>query len=132
MGEFLGWDASRSAPARPEPASPDVFQFNRCRLDARSRELTRAGKLVAIEQRAFNLLLYLIEHRDRAVSKEELHEAIWPRMILTESALTRCVMKVRRAIGDDPRRQSVIKTVHGHGYRFVAPLESIKPPAAHG
>jgi pimeloyl-ACP methyl ester carboxylesterase/DNA-binding winged helix-turn-helix (wHTH) protein len=123
VGDFLGWDASESASAPSERESRDVFCFNRCRLDARSRELTRAGEPVAMEQRAFNLLLYLIEHRERAVPKEELHEAIWPRMILTESALTRCVMKVRRAIGDDPHRQSVIKTIHGHGYRFVAPLE---------
>jgi len=77
---------------------------------------------VPIEHRAFDLLVYLIEHRDRAVSKEELQEAVWPRMILTESALTRCVMKARKAVGDDSQRQTIIRTVHGHGYRFVAPL----------
>jgi DNA-binding winged helix-turn-helix (wHTH) protein len=76
-----------------------------------------------MEQRAFDMLLYLIQHRDRAISKDELQEAIWPRLVLTESALTRCVMKVRRAVGDDPTRQDVVKTVHGHGYRFVAPLK---------
>jgi DNA-binding winged helix-turn-helix (wHTH) protein len=92
-------------------------------LDARSRELTKDRRIVAIEQRAFDMLLYLIKHRDRAVSKDELQEAIWPRMVLTESALTRCVMKARRAVGDDPHRQTVIKTIHGHGYRFIAPLE---------
>jgi len=48
-------------------------------------------------------------------------------MILTDSALTRCVMKVRRAVGDDPKRQAVIKTLHGHGYRFIASLESAPP-----
>ncbi len=98
------------------------YRFGRCVLDLRSRELRRDAELVPIEQRAFNLLQYLIEHRDRAVSKDELQEAVWPRMILTESALTRCVMKVRRAVGDDPQRQAVIKTIHGHGYRFVAPV----------
>jgi pimeloyl-ACP methyl ester carboxylesterase/DNA-binding winged helix-turn-helix (wHTH) protein len=123
VGEFLGWeDGEDEADAGAPAASQDVYRFNRCTLDARSRELRRQGEIVPIEQRAFNLLLYLIEQRDRAVSKDELQEAVWPHMILTESALTRCVMKARRAVGDDPQRQSVIKTVHGHGYRFVAPL----------
>jgi pimeloyl-ACP methyl ester carboxylesterase/DNA-binding winged helix-turn-helix (wHTH) protein len=140
VGEFLGWrpdgenetaaqahaiidkvEPVGEAPARAVPR--DVYEFNRCRLDVRSRELTKDGRIVAIEQRAFNMLVYLIEHRDRAISKDELQEAIWPRMILTESALTRCVMKARRAVGDDPHRQTVIKTIHGHGYRFVAPLQ---------
>jgi pimeloyl-ACP methyl ester carboxylesterase/DNA-binding winged helix-turn-helix (wHTH) protein len=131
VGEFLGWDgAPRTVRAHaPEsngpprtPAAGDLYRFNRCELNSRSRELVRDGSVVPVEQRAFNLLLYLIEHRDRAISKDELQEAIWPRMILTESALTRCVMKARRAVGDDPDRQNVIKTLHGHGYRFVAPL----------
>ena len=102
--------------------SNGTYRFARCVLDGRARELWRDGKLVPIEHRAFDMLLYLVEHRDRAVSKDELQEAIWPRMILTESALTRCVMKARRAVGDDSQRQKIIKTLHGHGYRFVAPL----------
>ncbi len=133
VADFLGWQARETegaAPAKGPADAADVYDFSRCRLDARSRELMRDGKLVPIEQRAFNLLLYLVEHRDRAVSKDELQEAVWPRMILTESALTRCVMKVRRAVGDDPQRQSVIKTLHGHGYRFVAPVAG--PAAAEG
>jgi pimeloyl-ACP methyl ester carboxylesterase/DNA-binding winged helix-turn-helix (wHTH) protein len=133
VGEFLGWDTGAAGTAREQPVAPlrteqqhsvaaDVYRFNRCELNARSREIVRDGRVVPVEQRAFNMLLYLIEHRDRAIAKDELQEAIWPRMILTESALTRCVMKARRAVGDDPERQSVIKTIHGHGYRFVAPL----------
>lgn len=122
VGDFLGWRTSAIA-AQTATSADGIFQFGRCRLDAHARELTRDGNLVAMEQRAFNLLLYLIQHRDRAISKDELQETIWPRMILTESALTRCVMKVRRAVGDDPSRQDVVKTIHGHGYRFVAPLK---------
>jgi pimeloyl-ACP methyl ester carboxylesterase/DNA-binding winged helix-turn-helix (wHTH) protein len=126
VGEFLGWNgavaASNLGESATSPATADVYRFNRCELNARSRELVRDGRIVPVEQRAFNLLLYLIQHRDRAIAKDELQEAVWPRMILTESALTRCVMKARRAVGDDPNRQSVIKTIHGHGYRFVASL----------
>jgi DNA-binding winged helix-turn-helix (wHTH) protein len=136
VAEFLGWDSPaltassaaagpadpQRAPARGAPSQPEVYRFSRCELNARSRELIRDGRAVPVEQRTFNMLLYLVEHRDRAVSKEELQEAIWPRMILTESALTRCVMKARRAVADEPDRQDVIKTIHGYGYRFVAPL----------
>jgi len=116
--------AERTAAPRGDGAS---YRFGRCRLNPRLRELARDDQIVPIEHRAFDMLVYLVEHRDRAISKDELQEAIWPRMILTESALTRCVMKVRRAVGDDPQRQYVVKTIHGHGYRFVAPLASPPP-----
>jgi pimeloyl-ACP methyl ester carboxylesterase/DNA-binding winged helix-turn-helix (wHTH) protein len=122
VGDFLGWKTS--AGARVDASAHNgAYEFGRCRLDTLTRELRKDGRPVAIEQRAFNMLLYLIAHRERAISKDELQEAIWPRMILTESALTRCVMKVRRAVGDDPQRQDIVKTIHGHGYRFVAPLK---------
>ncbi|MBN1237910.1 MAG: alpha/beta fold hydrolase [Gammaproteobacteria bacterium] len=127
MSEFLGIRDAAPAGAGTTAATNGAYRFARCVLDPRSRELCRDGQLVPIEHRAFDLLLYLLEHRDHAVSKDELQDAVWPRMILTESALTRCVMKARRAVGDDPQRQQIIKTVHGHGYRFVAPVAS---PAA--
>ena len=111
-------DAARAAAATSAPQG--AYRFGRCRLDSRSRELMRDGKLVPLESRAFDLLLFLLERRDHAVSKDDIQNAVWPKMILTESALTRCVMKARKAVGDDPHRQEVIKTVHGHGYRFVA------------
>ncbi|HEX6997193.1 MAG TPA: alpha/beta fold hydrolase [Gammaproteobacteria bacterium] len=116
--------AAEPAARAAASATPNgIYRFGRCVLDSRARELRRDGQLVPIEHRAFDMLLYLIEHRDRAVSKDDLQENIWPRMILTESALTRCVMKARRAVGDDSQRQGIIKTVHGHGYRFVAPIQ---------
>lgn len=116
-----GAEADEAVEAAPAAAN-GAYRFGRCTVDRRVRELRRDGRIVPMEHRAFDMLLYLIEHRDRAISKDELQQAIWPRMILTDSALTRCVMKVRRAVGDDPQRQAVIKTLHGHGYRFVAPL----------
>lgn len=124
----VGPDAVNAAETTPG-SNPNggAYRFGRCTVDRGSRELRRDGRIVPIEHRAFDMLLYLIEHRDRAISKDELQQAIWPRMILTDSALTRCAMKVRRAVGDDPQRQAVIKTLHGHGYRFVAPLQAVPP-----
>jgi DNA-binding winged helix-turn-helix (wHTH) protein/tetratricopeptide (TPR) repeat protein len=97
-------------------------------LDADRRELTVADEVVTTQPKAFELLLYLVRNRSRAVDKDELQDALWPRSIVTETALTRCVMKARRAVGDDADRQAIIKTVHGHGYRFVATIE--QQPAA--
>lgn len=100
------------------------YRFGHFELDASARELRAAGAIVETEPKAFDLLAYLAAHRDRAVSKDELLEALWPRQIVTETALTRAVMKARRAVGDDSERQAVIRTVHGHGYRFVAEMST--------
>ncbi len=82
-----------------------------------------SGEAVTTQPKAFELLLYLLRNRQRAVDKNELQDALWPRSIVTETALTRCVMKARRAVGDDTDKQAVIKTIHGHGYRFTAVVE---------
>lgn len=102
-----------------------VYEFARCSVDTGTRELSRDGAPVAIEPRALELLLYLIEHRDRAVGKDELQERVWG-TIVTDGALSRCVMKLRRAVGDP----DVVRTVRGHGYRFTAPLREAALPSA--
>ncbi len=110
----------------------EVYRFSDCVIDADRRELTVAGETVTMQPKAFELLLYLIRNRQRAVDKDELQDALWPRSIVTETALTRCVMKARRAVGDDADKQAIIKTVHGHGYRFTASVEDTvtdHPPA---
>lgn len=109
----------------------DIFKFKSFVLNSAQRELKHEGKLVDIEPRAFDLLIYLVQNGDRAIDKGELQDAVWPGMIVTETALTRAVMKARKAVGDDASKQNVIKTLHGHGYRFVAELiqqESLETP----
>src|SRR5690606_19801284 len=76
----------------------------------------------AVQPKVFDLVVYLARHSDRAVTKDELQDAVWPGVIVTETALTRAIMKARRAVGDDSERQAVIRTVHARGYRFVAAL----------
>lgn len=99
-----------------------IHRFGQFELDESARELRRDGERVDAEPKAFELLCYLLKNADRAVSKDELQTALWPRSIVTEASLTRCVMKARRAVDDDANRQTVIRTVHKHGYRFVADL----------
>ncbi len=99
-----------------------IHRFDEFELDDARRELRRNGVPVETEPKAFELLLFLIRHRDRAVSKDELQNELWPRSIVTETALTRCVMKARRAVGDDAASQRVIRTLQRHGYRFIADI----------
>lgn len=105
------------------------FCFGEFVLDSAQRELRKQGKPVEIEPRAFDVLLYLARNRDRAVDKDELQDAAWPGMIVTETALTRAVMKARKAVDDDASTQAVIKTLHGHGYRFVARVQPQPGPS---
>jgi len=100
------------------------YSFGGFVLDPAGRELKKGGQIVDIEPRAFDVLIYLVRNRDRAVNKDELQDAVWPGMIVTETALTRAVMKARKAVDDDATTQAVIKTLHGHGYRFIAELIS--------
>ena len=120
-----------AAPPHPDTTS-DGYRFGDCRLNVARRELTKSGAVVDVQPRVFDLLVFLVEHRDRAVSKDELQDAVWTGMVVTEASLTRAVMKLRQAVGDDASIQAVIKTVHGHGYRFVAPVEEPTEPAIAG
>jgi len=101
-----------------------TYRFENVSLNADSRELNRDGVPVDVEPKVLDLLLYLLEHHDRAVHKDELQDQIWPGVIVTEASLTRCVMKARRAIGDETRPHRLIRTVHGFGYRFVGSTDT--------
>ena len=102
-------------------------RFLDCEIDLATREIQRAGARARPEPKVFDLLALLIGHRDRVVTKDEIQDALWPGVVVTEASLDRTVMKARRAVGDDARRQAVIRTVPKHGYRFVAPLASDSP-----
>jgi DNA-binding winged helix-turn-helix (wHTH) protein/TolB-like protein len=100
-----------------------IYRFGDYSLHAGRREIRNLGDEIELQPRVFDLLSYLLRHSDRAVGKDELQDAVWPGMVVTETALTRAVMKARKAIGDDASRQVMIKTLHGHGYRFVAEVQ---------
>jgi predicted ATPase len=89
-------------------------------LDDRRVTLTGPNGQVHVEPQVFALLRLLALHRDRVVAKEELLDSIWGDRFVSESALTSRVKAARRAVGDDGQAQRVIRTVHGHGYEFVA------------
>jgi predicted ATPase/DNA-binding winged helix-turn-helix (wHTH) protein len=100
-----------------------IYAFEDYELDLQRYALRYAGKLVKLEPQVFNVLVYLIQHRDRVVTKEEILEQLWPGRFVSEATLTSRVMAARRAVGDRGREQRLIQTVHGRGYRFIAAVE---------
>jgi TolB-like protein len=97
-----------------------IYGFGPFELDIAKVELREDGQPTPIEPQVFALLAYLIEHRERLVSKEELFEKVWDGRFVTDSALSSRIKSARRVLGDDGRSQQFIKTVHGQGFRFVA------------
>ncbi|MBC8056993.1 MAG: winged helix-turn-helix domain-containing protein, partial [Rhizobiales bacterium] len=101
---------------------PGTYTFDACVVDTAAREVRLDGVLQPVAPRVFDLLVYLLEHRDRVVSKNELLEHVWSGAVLTDSVVARAVMKVRKAIGDAADEPTSIRTLHRIGYRFVAPV----------
>jgi DNA-binding response OmpR family regulator len=102
-----------------------MHRFGDCELDIERRELRRTGQAVAIERKVFEVLVYLLQHRERVVSKEELLEQCWPGTFVSDAALSRCLAKVRKAVQPHHAAMPVIKTVYGHGYCFIAPVATV-------
>ena len=101
-----------------------LFLFNNYVLDCQRRELRAGDVPVALEPQVFDLLVYLIENRDRVVSKDDLIASVWAGRIVSESTLTSRINAVRKAIGDTGEKQSCIRTFARKGFRFVAAVEA--------
>jgi len=99
-----------------------IYQFGEFRLDTARQELSRSGEPIDVEPMALDLLQFLIAHNERLVTKEELFSVLWNDRAVTESALSTCVKSARRAVEDSGSSQTVIKTIHGKGFRWAAPL----------
>lgn len=97
-----------------------VFQFDDVQVDPHSVRVLKAGREVALEPKAFDLLIFLLENPGRLLEKGELLDAVWKDTTVTENALTREIAKLRRGLGDQAKGARYIQTVHSRGYRFIA------------
>jgi DNA-binding winged helix-turn-helix (wHTH) protein len=99
------------------------YRFAEFEIDIARQELRRAGAIVHVEPQVFDLLVHLIRNRDRIVSKDELFDAIWQGRIVSEATLSSRISAARRALGDSGNDQSVIRTLHKRGFRFVGDVD---------
>jgi DNA-binding winged helix-turn-helix (wHTH) protein/tetratricopeptide (TPR) repeat protein len=104
-----------------------IYRFGDCELDDRRYELRRGGVPCHLEPQVFEVLAYLVRNRDRVVPRAELLDEIWGSRFVSDSALASRVKAARRAVGDSGREQGVIRTVHGRGYQFLAPVREQAP-----
>ena len=103
--------------------------FDRFELDASRRALLRDGSPVHLSPKAFRLLEVLVASAPRALSKEELSDAVWPQTFVEESNLASLVGELRTALGDRARDSAFVRTVHGFGYAFCGELREARPRA---
>ena len=101
------------------------FVFAGCVLDGDKREFTRHSEPIAMEPQVFDLLLYLLQNRDRVVSRDDLIASVWNGRIVSESTLSTRITAARKAIGDTGEDQILIKTYPRKGIRFVGDLQTI-------
>jgi pimeloyl-ACP methyl ester carboxylesterase/DNA-binding winged helix-turn-helix (wHTH) protein len=97
-----------------------IYEFDDCLVDPGRFELRRGGAVEHVEPQVFDVLVHLIRHRERVVTKTELLDTVWGDRFVSESALASRLKSARRAVGDDGAAQRVIRTVFGRGYQFVA------------
>lgn len=100
----------------------ETYCFAEFELDMARYELRRNSAPVRVEPRAFDVLHHLLKHRDRVVGKHELLDTVWGDRFVSEAALTTALRSARMAVGDSGGEQRLIRTVHGRGYQFVAPV----------
>ena len=108
------------------------YSFSDCQLNTGLYTLQRAGKLIRLRPKVFRVCLYLLEHRDRVVSRDELCAQVWSGQFISQTTLEGVIRAVRQAVGDSGHTQSIIQTLHGYGYRFVARVEERPTSVADG
>jgi len=111
-----------------------ILSFDDCEIDVERREIRRAKTLVHVEPQVFDLLVYLVENRDRVVSKDDLIASVWSGRIVSDSTLTSRINAARNAVGDSGRDKKLIRTIARKGLRFVGTIreqpEGVEPTRA--
>src|ERR1700737_554063 len=99
------------------PSASLISRVDDIDVDTTRGCIVRGGREVPLKPKAFRVLVHLLKERDRLVAKEELMDLFWTGTAVTDDALTQCIVRLRRALGDDPRNPAYLKTVPKMGYR---------------
>ena len=106
------------------------YKFGPFLVDGGAYRLLRDGENVPLSPKIIDLLLFLAARPSVLVSKDELFNALWPDVAVTDNALTQAVSELRQALGDDPGKPKYVQTVARRGYRFISPVEAVASPSA--
>ena len=105
-----------------------LYRFDDFVVDPDTWRLSRGGQEVHLEPVVLKLLIYLIANRDRLVTRQELMDTVWGDTVISESALSKAVARLRKALRDDSAAPRYLETVHSQGFRFVAAVEETERP----
>jgi DNA-binding winged helix-turn-helix (wHTH) protein/tetratricopeptide (TPR) repeat protein len=105
--------------------SRSTYRFADFLLDPAARELRRGDERTSLPPKSLECLIYLVEHRDRAVGRDELISAVWGRIDVSDALLAQTLLRARRAVGDSGNDQSSIRTVPRFGYQWIAPTDVV-------
>ncbi len=100
-----------------------IYRIGKIEVDPDLCCVRRDGEELHLRPQVYQVLLYLLDHRQRLVSKEELMENVWQGVAVTDDALVQCIVDLRKALGDDSRQPRFIKTIPKFGYCFIAEVE---------
>jgi DNA-binding winged helix-turn-helix (wHTH) protein len=102
------------------------FRFGECVLDSDTRQLSVRSEAVHLSPKAFQFLELLLENRPRALSKNEIHERLWPGTFVSDGTLASLLVEVRSATGDSVRESRFVRTVHRFGYAFSGDAQELR------
>jgi DNA-binding winged helix-turn-helix (wHTH) protein/Tol biopolymer transport system component len=116
----------------PPTKTGQIWRFGVFEVDTRREELRRSGTPIKLREQSFRILIYLLEHPDEIVTREELRRVLWPSdtFVDFDHSLNTAVMKLREALGDSTGAPQYIETIPKRGYRFIAPVETVEANSA--
>lgn len=129
LGSQPTFDSARAERQGVAIDAQGTYQFEAFRVDPAAFVLSRDGREIHLEPRVLKLLVYLIEHRDRLVPRDELMDTVWGDTVISDSALSKAVARLRKALGDDASAPRYIETAHSLGYRFLAEVRVVEQAA---
>lgn len=107
---------------------PTVVRFGVFELDLQTSELRRNGRTIPLQGQPVKLLILLATHPGELVTRKDIESALWPdRIVEFEHLINDAVRRIRKALADDPDNPKYVQTLHGRGYRFIAPVPEVRP-----
>ena len=113
-----------------EHVGAGTFAFADVVVDTAAHRLSRGDREIAVEPKAFAVLLEFLSYPGQLLSRDQMLDAVWGHSYVTPATLSRLVAQLRKALADDSEHPHCIQTVHGLGYRFIAPLEHVPEKTA--